>query len=144
MQIKRFICEWKSKRMNEWMNTRTKKRTNNKVGVSHSEFPIIRPRPPNVHSKYITACFFLLLVVLRIYAALVIFHPYRDLEAGDNHSGIVAARPGIEPRPLAPQAKSLNTTPPLLLFFRDSRKSLFGQLGNRYCWAKTRTRGIGW
>ena len=47
------------------------------------------------------------LVVLRIYVNLGIFHPYRDLETGDNQSEIVAARPGIEPGPLAPQTKSL-------------------------------------
>ena len=47
--------------------------------------PIIRLRPPNVHSKYIN-----------------------------------------------------------LPVFRDSFKSLLGQLGIRYCWSKTRTRGIGW
>ena len=54
-------------------------------------------------------------VVLRIYVNLEIFHPYRDLEAGDNQSEIVAARPGIEPRTFAPQAKSLTTTLSLLL-----------------------------
>ena len=78
-----------------------------------------------------------------IYAALVIFHPYRELEAGDNHSGIVAARPGIEPQTYCSASQELNhyTT---TAFFRDSRKSLFGKLGNRNCLAKTRTRCIGW
>ena len=39
------------------------------------------------------------LVVLRIYVALAVFQPYRDLEAGDNKSlKIQVARPGIEPR----------------------------------------------
>ena len=56
-----------------------------------------------------------LLVVLRINVDSAIFQPYIDLEAGDNHSlKIQVARPGIEPGPLAPQAKSLTTRPPLL------------------------------
>ena len=56
------------------------------------------------------------LVVLRINVDLAIFQPYLDLEAGDNQSlKIQVARPGIEPGPLAPQAKSLTTRPPLLL-----------------------------
>ena len=39
------------------------------------------------------------LVVLRIYVASVVFHPYRDFEAGDNqYLKIQVARPGIEPR----------------------------------------------
>ena len=39
------------------------------------------------------------LVVLRIYVALAVFQPYRDLEAGDNQSlKIQVARPGTEPR----------------------------------------------
>ena len=55
------------------------------------------------------------LVVLRINVDLAIFQPYLDLEAGDNQSlKIQVARPGIEPGPLAPQAKSLTTRPPLL------------------------------
>ena len=57
------------------------------------------------------------LVILRINVDLAIFQPYLDLEAGDNQFlKIQMARPGIEPRPLAPQAKSLTTRPPLLLF----------------------------
>ena len=57
------------------------------------------------------------LVILRINVNLAIFQPYLDLEAGGNQSlKIQVARPGIEPRgPLAPQAKSLNTRPLLLL-----------------------------
>ena len=55
------------------------------------------------------------LVVLMIYVALAIFQPYRDLDAEINNLWIVAARPGIEPGPLAPQTKSLTTTPPLFL-----------------------------
>ena len=55
------------------------------------------------------------LVVLRINVDLAILKPYLDLEAGDNQSlKIQVARPGIEPGPLAPQAKSLTTRPPLL------------------------------
>ena len=57
----------------------------------------------------------IVLVVLRINVDWAIFQPYLDLEAGDNQSlKIQVARPGIEPRPLAPQAKSLTTRPPLL------------------------------
>ena len=48
------------------------------------------------------------LVVLRIYVNLEIFHPYRDLEAGDNQSEIVAARPGIEPRTSCSASQELN------------------------------------
>ena len=37
--------------------------------------------------------------LLRIYVALAVFQPYRDLEAGDNQSlKIQVARRGIEPR----------------------------------------------
>ena len=55
------------------------------------------------------------LVVLRIYVALAVFQPYRDLEAGDSQSLKFKWR-GREsnPGPLAPQAKSLTTRPPLL------------------------------
>ena len=56
------------------------------------------------------------LVVLRINVDLAIFQPYLDFEAGDNQSlKIQVARPGIEPGPLAPQAKSFTIRPPLLL-----------------------------
>ena len=55
------------------------------------------------------------LVVLRNYAALAVFQPYLDLEAGDNQSLKFKWRGGeLNPGPLAPQAKSLTTTPPLL------------------------------
>ena len=48
------------------------------------------------------------LVVLRINIALVIFQPYRDLEAGENQSLKFKWRGGeSNPVPLAPQAKSL-------------------------------------
>ena len=49
-----------------------------------------------------------LLVVLRIYVALVIFQPYRNLGAGDNQS-LKSKRQNrkLNPGPLAPQAKSL-------------------------------------
>ena len=60
----------------------------------------------------------------------MIFHPYRDLEAGDNHSGIVAARPGIEPQTSCSASQELNhytTTAPV--FF-------FGILANR-CFASS-------
>ena len=47
---------------------------------------------------------------------LVIFQPYLDLEAGDNQSlKNQVARGEWNPGPLAPQAKSLTTRPPLLL-----------------------------
>ena len=55
------------------------------------------------------------LVVLRIYFALAVFQPYRDLEAGDNQSMKFKWRGGeSNPGPLALQAKSLTTRPPLL------------------------------
>ena len=55
------------------------------------------------------------LVVLRIYVALAVFQPYRDLEAGDNKSLKFKWRGGeSNPGPLAPQAKSLTTRPPPL------------------------------
>ena len=41
------------------------------------------------------------------------FQSYRDLEAGEI-SEIEVARPGFEPGPLGPQAKSLTNTPLLL------------------------------
>ena len=48
------------------------------------------------------------LVVLGIYVALAVLQPYHNLEAGDNQSlKLQVARPGFDPRPLAPQAKSL-------------------------------------
>ena len=50
------------------------------------------------------------LVVLRIYVALAVFQPYRDLEEGDNQSLKFKWRGGeSNPKPLAPQAKSLIT-----------------------------------
>ena len=56
------------------------------------------------------------LVVLRIDVGLGIFQPYRNLEAGDNQSqkSLMQDRES-NPRPLVLQAKSLTTTPPLLL-----------------------------
>ena len=55
------------------------------------------------------------LVVLRIYVALAIFQPHRDLEAGDNQSLKSYMRDReSNPGPLAPQTKSLTTTQPLL------------------------------
>ena len=49
------------------------------------------------------------LVVLRIYVALVVFQPYRDLEAGDNQSlKIQVASPGIEPRTSFSASQELN------------------------------------
>ena len=56
------------------------------------------------------------LVLLRIYVALIaVFQPYRDLETGDNQSVIFKWLGGeSNPGPLAPQAKSLTTRPPLL------------------------------
>ena len=58
---------------------------------------------------------FFCLVLLRIYVALAVFQPYRDLEAGDNQSLKFKGRGGeLNPGPLAPQAKSLTTRPPPL------------------------------
>ena len=55
------------------------------------------------------------LVVLRIYVALEVFQPYRNLEAGDNQSLKFKLRDLVSnPGPLAPQAKSLTTRPPPL------------------------------
>ena len=55
------------------------------------------------------------LVVLRIYIALAIFQLYSDLEAGDNQSLKSSGQDReSNPGPLAPKAKSLTTTPPLL------------------------------
>ena len=50
------------------------------------------------------------LVVLRIYVALAVFQPYRDLEAGENHAifEIVGARPGIEPQTSCSATQELN------------------------------------
>ena len=64
---------------------------------------------------YNIAIFGWLLVILRIYVALEVFQPYRDLEAGDNQS-LKFKWQGRElnPEPLAPQAKSLTTLPPPL------------------------------
>ena len=66
--------------------------------------------------------------VLRIYVPLAtgIFQPYCCLEAGEYHaiSEIVGSRSGIEPWPLALQAKSLTTTPPLLhMTMKDGQKT---------------------
>ena len=53
------------------------------------------------------------LVVSRIYVALAVFQPYRDLEAGDNQSLKFKWRGGeSNPGPLAPQAKGVTTRPP--------------------------------
>ena len=73
------------------------------------------------HTKRVNVCCiiqFVLMdwsVVLRIYVALAVFQPYHDLEAGENQSLKFKWR-GREsnPGPLAPQAKSLTTRPPLL------------------------------
>ena len=49
------------------------------------------------------------LVLLRIYVALAVFQPYRDLEAGDNQSlKIQVARRGIEPRTSCSASQELN------------------------------------
>ena len=51
----------------------------------------------------------LVLVLLRIYVALAVFQPYRDLEAGDNQSlKIQVARRGIEPRTSCSASQELN------------------------------------
>ena len=61
------------------------------------------------------------MVVLRIYVALVVFQPYRDLKAGDNQSLKLKWR-GRESNsgPLAPQAESLTRSSLLPIFFRKS------------------------
>ena len=57
------------------------------------------------------------LVALRIYVALAVFQPYRDLEAGDNQSLKFKWRDlESNPGPLTPQAKSLTTRSPSLLY----------------------------
>ena len=49
------------------------------------------------------------LVVLRIYVALAVFQPYRDLEAGDNQSlKIQVLRPGIKPQTSCFASQELN------------------------------------
>ena len=49
------------------------------------------------------------LVVLWIYVALVVFQPYRNLEAGDYQSlKIQVARPGFEPRTSCSASQELN------------------------------------
>ena len=59
------------------------------------------------------------LVVLRIYIALAVLLPYRDFEAGENKFLKFKRWGGeLNPGPLAPQAKSLTTWPPLLLVMR--------------------------
>ena len=78
------------------------------------------------------------LVVLRIDVDLAIFQPYLDLEAGDNQSlKIQVARPGIEPGPLAPQAKGLTTRPPLLL--KSSLLKMFVTTGQTHGWTDRQT-----
>ena len=81
---------------------------------------------------------------LRIYVALVVFQPYRDLEAGHNQSlKIQVARPGFEPGPLDTQAKSLTTQPPLLptwfwwLFPFWRRLFVLILYKEDYCWLLT-------
>ena len=55
------------------------------------------------------------LVALRIYVALAVFQPYRDLEAGDNQSlKFKWWDRESNPGPLATQAKCLTTRPPPL------------------------------
>ena len=52
---------------------------------------------------------------LRVYVALAVFQPHRDLEAGDNQSLKFKWRGGeLNPGPLALQAKSLTNRPPPL------------------------------
>ena len=56
-----------------------------------------------------------MLVALKIYFALAVFQPCRDLEAADNQSLKFKWRDGeSNPGPLAPQPKSLSTRPPPL------------------------------
>ena len=71
-------------------------------------------------------------VVLRIYIALGIFQPYRDLEAGDNQSlKIQEARPGMEPRSSCSANQELNhsaTLLPKLLYYTTSISHLLYSL----------------
>ena len=65
------------------------------------------------------------LVVLRIYVALAVFQPCRDLEAGDNQSLKFKWRDReSNPGPLAPQAKSLTTWPPPLPLIEQFKLTL--------------------
>ena len=58
---------------------------------------------------------FIWLVILRIYVALAVFQPYRNLVAGDNQSlKFKCCDRESNPVPLAPQAKGLTTRPPQL------------------------------
>ena len=61
---------------------------------------------PRLRYKLTRSVYFTIdwLVVLRIYVALAIFQPYRDLEAGE----IVAARLGIEPRTNCSESQEFN------------------------------------
>ena len=85
-----------------------------------------KPLLPSLTPEKVTKILFvslLLLLFLRINVDLAIFQPYLDLEAGDNQSPKFKKR-GREsnPGPLAPQAKSLTTRPPLLPYlFRTNR-----------------------
>ena len=71
------------------------------------------------------------LVVLRIYVALAVFQPYRDLEAGDNQSLKFKWQGGeSNPAPLALQAKRLTTQPRLLPWsFKGAKPKLTWQRG---------------
>ena len=75
----------------------------------------------HIHDISVVGVFFIglmcsWLVVLRIYVALAIFQPYHNLEAGDKQSLKLKRRDWeSNPRRLAPQAKGLTTTQPLLL-----------------------------
>ena len=64
--------------------------------------------------------------LLRIYVALAVFQPYRDLEAGDNQSlKIQVARRGIEPRTSCSASQELNhsaTAAPLLYSYYKASK----------------------
>ena len=81
------------------------------------------------------------LVVLRIYVALAVFQPYRDLEAGDNQSLKFKWR-GRKSNsgPLAPQAKSLTTRPPPLpkyiIYDSISAPLHFGTLDDQLIWLR--------
>ena len=66
----------------------------------------------NSHAKLPCTCtmvWFRWFGLLRIYVALAVFQPYRDLEAGDNQSlKIQVARRGIEPRTSCSASQELN------------------------------------
>ena len=73
--------------------------------IYHPRFVMSRDENYQKRNKYGLVWFGL----LRIYVALAVFQPYRDLEAGDNQSlKIQVARRGIEPRTSCSASQELN------------------------------------